>query len=488
MRCGAVRAARPSRWRAGGVAVGLALAVAAAGQPAGPETAALETAALETAVLETAAALRDSALAGTGAWDLLRSLTVEASPRFAGTPGDAAGVAWGVATLERLGFERVRAEPVAVPRWLRGEEEGWILDPFERRVVLTALGGSVGTAEPGLTAEVVAVEDLDELAALDDAAVAGRLVFFTRRMERTRDGTGYGRTVRARSRGPSAAAAKGAAGMLLRSVGTSTARVAHTGATRYDPELPKIPAAALSHADADLLEALLERGRPVRFRLRLTARSFADAESANVVGEVVGRERPEEVVLLACHLDSWDLGHGVVDDGAGCAIVIEAARRIAALSERPRRTVRVVLYANEEFGLSGARRYLEQHRDALARHVIGTESDLGAGRVWSFSTRVDPALVPAFDGIAGVLAELGIERGGNEAGGGADLGPLRRAGMPVVSLRQDATRYFDVHHTADDTLAQVVPADLDQNVAAYAAFAWWAAEAGVDFGRIPTEP
>ncbi len=438
-------------------------------------------------VLTRAARLRDEAVAGTGAWDLLRSLTVEASPRFAGTPGDRAGVEWGLAAMRRLGFEEVRAESVPVPRWVRGDEAGWILDPSLRPVVLAALGGSVATPEAGLTAEVVAVEDVEALASLPISAVTGKIVFFTRRMERNREGSGYRPTVKARGAGPSAAAAKGAVGMIMRSAGTSTNRIAHTGATRYKDDVPRIPAAALSHPDADVLEARLAMGEPVRFRLRLTSHYLDDAESANVIGDIRGRERPDEIVLLACHLDSWDTGEGAQDDGAGCAIVLEAARRIGELPERPRRTVRVGLFANEEFGLSGARAYAEAHADEIADHVIGAESDLGSGRIWQFGSNVAPATLPAIDAMAEVLAPLGIERGDNEARGGADLRPLRAAGMPALSLRQDATKYFDIHHTVNDTLLQVDREDLDQNVAAYVVAAYLAAEAVDEFGPLAPE-
>ncbi|MFQ5349797.1 MAG: M20/M25/M40 family metallo-hydrolase [Thermoanaerobaculia bacterium] len=442
---------------------------------------------LDAEALAAAAALRDSAVAGTRAYELLHSLTVEASPRFAGSPGDRAGVEWGLAAMRRLGFDNVRGEPVTVPRWVRGQEAGWILDPSLRPVVLAALGGSVGTAEPDLTAEVVPVLDLDELERLPSEAVSGKIVYFTRRMERTREGSGYRPTVRARGAGPAAAAAKGAVGMLMRSAGTSTHRIAHTGATRYKEGVPPIPAAALSHPDADVLEARLAVGGPIRFRLRLTSRYLADTLSANVVGEIRGRELADEIVLLGCHLDSWDTGVGALDDGAGCAIVLEAARRIGELPQRPRRTIRVVLFANEEFGLSGARAYAEAHAGGAARHVLGAESDLGSGRVWQFSSRVLSAALPVIDEIAAVLEPLGIERGDNEAWGGADLRLLRAAGMPVVSLRQDATKYFDIHHTVDDTLAQVDREELDQNVAAYAVAAFLAAEATVAFGPLPAQ-
>ncbi|RPH54017.1 M28 family peptidase, partial [bacterium] len=272
-----------------------------------------------------AEALQRSALEGTRAYDVVRSLTVEVGPRLAGSPGDKAAVEWGLRTLKELGFSNVRAEKVTVPHWERGEESGAILAPYPQPVVLAALGGSVGTPEGGLEAEVIEVPSLDALSALDPARAQGKIVFISTRMERTKDGSGYGRAVGMRGRGPSAAAKLGAVALLIRSVGTDNYRTPHTGATRYEEGVAKIPAAALSNPDADLLSAQIATGKPVRFRLRLGARYLPDAESANVIGEIPGREKPEEIVLLGCHLDSWDLGTGAVDDAAGCAIMMEAA-------------------------------------------------------------------------------------------------------------------------------------------------------------------
>lgn len=436
-------------------------------------------------VAATAASLRDDALKGTGAYEIVRSLTTEVGPRLAGSPGDRAAVAWGLARLEALGFENVRAEKVIVPRWERGEESGEIVAPYPQPVALAALGGSVGTPAGGIEAEVAAFPSLEALAAADPETVKGKIVYLGPRMERAKDGSGYGRTVAIRGQGASAAAKLGAAAVIIRSVGTDDNRTPHTGAMRYEEGVPRIPAAALSNPDADLLEAQLASGKPVRFRLSLGARDLGTAESANVIGEVPGREKPEEIVLLGCHLDSWDLGTGAVDDAAGCAIVMEAARRIGELDEHPRRTVRVVLYANEEFGLSGARAYAEAHAAELDRHVLAGESDFGSGRVWRISSRVDPAALPAIAEIARLLEPLGVEPGDNQAFGGADLIPLFPARVPILGLTQDGTLYFDVHHTANDTLDKVDAKDLDQNVAAWAAVAYVAAEMPGDFGRAP---
>ncbi|HEX9667986.1 MAG TPA: M20/M25/M40 family metallo-hydrolase [Thermoanaerobaculia bacterium] len=299
-------------------------------------------------------------------------------------------------------------------------------------------------------------------------------------MRRTRDFTGYREAAPVRRAGATAALRQGALALLIRSIGTSTARLPHTGRVIYEPGVPPIPAAALALADADLLAARLEAaaasGGGVRVWLRLTSRLLPDSESANLLAEVRGRERPEEIVLLGAHLDSWDLGPGALDDAAGVGIVVAAARLLAELPRPPRRTVRVVLYANEEFGLSGAHAYAERHREELPRHVLAVEADHGCAAVYQLSAAVPAARLPVVEAITGFLAPLGVERGGGEVEGGSDLGPLREAGVPILALDQDSSRYFDVHHTADDTVDKLDPHSLRQVVAAYAVAAWAAAE------------
>ncbi len=436
---------------------------------------------LERTVVE----LRDRGLADGLAYELVRSLTLEVGHRLAGSPGDKAAVAWAQRELGKLGFDRVRTEPVTVPHWVRGHAAGRILAPYPHETVLLALGGSVGTPEGGITAEVVGVPDLETLAAMPEQRLRGKIVFIDRPTERTRTGRGYGEAGVVRRNGPAAAAAKGAAAVLIRSIGTGNQRFAHTGATRYREDAPRIPAAALAIPDAEILAAQLAAGGSVRFQLELGSHYRPDATSANVIAELRGREKPEEIVLLGAHLDSWDVGTGAHDDGAGCAIVMSAARLIAELPERPRRTIRVVLFANEEFGLSGARAYAADHADELPLHQLAVESDLGGDRVWAFATRIDPRALPEAERIAGLIAPLGIEPLGNEARGGADLIPLRAARVPFADLRQDATRYFDYHHTIDDTFDKIDPAALAQNVAAYAAVAYWAAETPAVFFPAP---
>ncbi|HEX7013357.1 MAG TPA: M20/M25/M40 family metallo-hydrolase [Steroidobacteraceae bacterium] len=434
--------------------------------------------------LANAAALRDHAASGTQAYDHLTSLVTEVGPRLAGSSGDTAAVRWAMNKLARLGFSNVRSQDVLVPRWVRGEAQVTLLSSPAQPLVALALGGSVGTPEEGIEAQVIEVASLEALEALKPEAVRGKIVFINQRMERARDGRGYGATVRNRTQGASAAADLGAVAIVIRSLGTSDNRIAHTGTVSYRVDAPRIPAFAISNPDADQLARHLKAGKPVRLHVKSTSRELSPAWSANVIGEIPGRERANEIVLLGAHLDSWDPGQGALDDGAGVAIVMEAARLIAGLKERPARTIRVVLFANEEFGLSGAREYARLAGDEVARHVIGMESDLGAGPVWRVQSQVAAEALPAIDKIRAVLAPLGIESGSNSAHGGADLSPLRELGMPVLDLSLDATQYFDVHHTINDTLDKVDRKALDQSVAAFAVAAYLSATKDGDFGRI----
>ena len=415
-------------------------------------------------------ALQRAALAGTGAADLARSLATEAGPRLAGSEGLARGVEWGLRTLTALGFENVHAEPVTVPHWERGTASGEIVAPFPQMVALAALGGSIGTVEAGIEAEVVATENLETLAALaarNPEAVRGKIVYFGERMQRTRDGAGYGKTVPIRSKGPAEAAKLGAIAVLIRSVGTDSNRLPHTGTTTYEEGGRKIPAAALSGPDADLLEQEVLSGRPVRFRLRLGCRLLP------VVGELRGRERPEEIVILSGHLDSWDLGTGALDDAAGIGNAITAARLIAGLPERPRRTVRIVLYANEEFGMSGGKAYAAEHAAEVPRHQAALESDLGSGRIFRLRTSFAAEDTALAEALARALAPLGVELDrATRASGGVDISPLVAAGVPTVDLAHDVTTYFDFHHTANDTADKLVPGDMAQATAAFASAAW----------------
>ncbi|CAM2068247.1 M20/M25/M40 family metallo-hydrolase [Sulfidibacter corallicola] len=435
-----------------------------------------------------AAKLRQAALEKNHAYDLVESLTVEVGPRPAGSEADRRAVAWAEAKLKKLGFDAVYTEEVPVTHWERGEEEAMITLPFPQKLHVTALGHSIGTPELGLEAEVVEVASLEALTQMPADKIRGKIVFINHPMEKSRDGSTYGKTVPGRVRGAVEAARLGAVGIIIRSVGTDSHRFAHTGMMRYQDDVARIPAAAISNPDADMLHLQFGYGVPVRLHMRLTCRLLGQQMSANVIGEIKGRDKPEEVVVIGAHLDSWDLGTGALDDGAGVGIVVAAAKVIKDGGKRPSRTIRVILFANEESGLEGAQAYVLRHRQELDRIIVGAESDFGADRVWRFSTRVQPDALPIMDEIAKVLAPLGIERGDNEAFGGPDMTPFRLSGVPVVSLIQDGTDYFDFHHTADDTLDKVDPEKLSQNVAAYVVFAYMAAEAPTHFGRIEMTP
>lgn len=441
-----------------------------------------------TADLAVAETLRERALSGTRALDHVASLTTEVGPRLAGSSGDRAAVVWALNRLRDLGFEDVQAQPVTVPHWERGQAEIEITAPYAQPMVGAALGGSIGTSEEGIEAPVVTVGSLDQLEALGADRVAGNIVFVDERMEATRDGSGYAKAVRKRIHGPTVAARLGAVALVIRSVGTSHDRIAHTGALVYEAETARIPAIAISNPDADLLGRQMETGLPVTVRLRMTARALTATRSANVIADVRGRDPESGIVLLGAHLDSWDLGQGAEDDGAGVAIVIEAARLISSVELRPARTIRVVLYANEEYGLSGADEFARQLGRDIDRITLAMEADLGSGAPWGLDANVAPESVSDLTAIHRLLAPLGVEFLGNEATGGADLQVLKRAGVPVLEIHHDARPYFEVHHTVNDTFDRVDGKSLDSLVAAYATAAYLAASKRGDFGRLPKPP
>ncbi len=419
---------------------------------------------------EVARQLVGGALSDGVAYARLRDLTDTIGPRLSGSPGAEAAVQWAVKVLKQDGLS-VRLEPVKVPHWVRGEESGEILPApgiVGHPLALTALGNSVGGQA---TAEVVEARSLAELSALGPSA-RGKIVFFNHTMSKPDD---YGRFVEMRTHGPSAAARLGAVAVLLRSLATASLRSPHTGTTIYDADAGQIPAAAISTEDADLISRLLQRGGPVRARLSLGCRMLPDADSSNVVADVRGRERPEEVVLLGAHLDSWDLATGANDDGAGVAMVMEAGRLIGSLRQRPRRTVRVVLFMNEENGLAGGRAYAAAHQAELGKHVAALEADSGAGRPLSIRLRGGEGAGALLAPWLAPLEPLGIRVEPGDAGG-ADLGPMDSASVPLVRVHNDGTHYFDTHHSAADTLDKIDPAELAKNVAATALVAYALAE------------
>jgi carboxypeptidase Q len=417
---------------------------------------------------------------------ILQHLTDRIGPRLTGSAGAEAAVAWTAERLRSHGLA-VRTEKVMVPRWVRGAEEAEIVAPAPQRVLVTALGGSEPTPPEGLTAEVVEAVGLEGLEALDDAAVRGKIVLFNAPMT-VRGMEGYGPPVAQRSRGAVAAARRGAVAAIVRSVGTLSARLVHTGAMSYAEAVPRIPAAAIAAEDADLIHRLLASDETVRLRLRLGCRTLPDVESANVVADLPGRERADEVVLIGAHLDSWDLGTGAIDDGAGVAMVMETLRLLKALGLQPRRTVRGVLFMNEENGLRGGKAYAQAHAAELPRHVAAFETDSGAARPTGLSATVGPGGQDMLLDLARLLRPLGAEEV-MAGGGGADIEPLLASSVPLLGLRLDTTRYFDWHHTPADTLDKVEPQDLALGTAALAVTAYVLADMPGTLPRpAPPEP
>lgn len=429
------------------------------------------------------ASLVASGKATDGAYETIRELLEAAGPRLAGSPGDALAVAWAQRALKARGFVNVRAEPVTAPHWERGEESGELLLPIPLKLSFCALGGSVGTPPEGVEADVVEATSLESVDALGEKA-KGKILLIWKVMERASEGSGYGATVPIRSNGASRAAKVGALAVVIRSVGTSNARFPHTGALNYAEGVPRIPAAALAVQDADLLHSYLSKGTRVRLKMKLGARTLSDVQTANVVAEIPGREKPDEIVLVGGHLDSWDLGMGALDDGAGCGIAIESARLVGKLPKRPRRTIRVVLFANEENGLAGGRAYAKAHADEMAKHVAAVETDSGAGRVRGFAWSAGPATEPLVKELGAALAPFGLGEV-KKGGGGADIGPMRAAGVPMFSPVQDSSRYFDIHHTADDTFDKIDREELNTGVSAIAALLYTLAETDAPIEKIP---
>ncbi|GAA3915849.1 M28 family peptidase [Luteimonas lutimaris] len=425
------------------------------------------------------AQLREQALASDLGWKITESLTTEVGPRLAGTEADARAVAWAKAKFEALGYDKVWTEPVTFPRWVRRSEHAEVLGEHAQPLVLTALGGSPGGTVEG---EVVRFADLDALKAAPDGSLAGKIAFVDYRMKKQRDGGDYRNGGGVRWAGPSVAIAKGAAAFVMRSAGTDSSRAAHTGNTGFEDGLTPIPAAALSMIDADQLARLVALG-PTRIRVALDCGYDGEYTSQNVIGEITGSERPDEIVLIGGHLDSWDLGTGAIDDAAGIGITMATGALLKPL--KPKRSIRVVAFANEEQGLWGGRAYAEKHAGEIEKHVIAAESDFGAGRIYGFDSSAREGEKAAFDQIATALAPLGIEPLPGEGDPESDIGPMTRAGMAWAWLGHDGTDYFDLHHNAEDTLDKIDPEALAQNVAAYTVFTWLAAQADGGFGSAP---
>jgi carboxypeptidase Q len=417
---------------------------------------------------QTARRIVDAALAGDGGWAKLAYFCDRIGPRLSGSKALEQAIEWAAGEMRREGLENVATPAVQVPVWVRGAESAWMLEPREARLAMLGLGGSVGTPPEGITAEAVCVENFEELEKLGAASVRGRVVVYNQPWR------GYRDTVAYRSQGASRAARLGARAVLLRSVTPAGLRTPHTGALNYSADAPKIPAAAISMEDAMMLDRLCRQGLRVTVRLQMEARTLEDAASANVIGEIAGREHPEEIVVMGGHIDSWDVGQGAHDDASGCAAAWQAVQIVKSLSLRPRRTLRVCLWTNEENGLRGGRAYREWAGDSVRRHVAAIEMDGGAEKLRGFGLSIQGASASVLDHaiermqeIAALMRPLGpveIVRGG----GGADIGPLMREGVPGIGHLTTGRRYFEWHHTEADTLDKIDRREFQEHVAALA--------------------
>ena len=433
-------------------------------------------------------ALRDRAMRGDSvAWSFVSELTTRIGPRPAGSAAERAAAEWSAQKLRSLGFENVRIETFPMTAWVRGTERVTITAPSPQSVVAAALGGSPPTPANGIEGELVLFPTFDDLKAAAPGSLNGKIAMVTRPMPATQDGSGYGAAGAARRDGPNEAAHRGAIGFVLRSLATGGNRFAHAGAARYDGTRFLIPAFALSEPDAGQIERLTQLGEKVRLRLISTASYVPNSTSQNVVGEIRGSERPHEVLVLGAHLDSWDLGTGAIDDAAGVAIITGAARLIAQAPRKPRRTVRVVFYGSEEVSQPGAvalggDSYPKERKWEISSHILAGESDFGADRIYAVSLPAGALASPFGTVLTRVLAPIAVVPSTDAPGnGGSDVAPLAQLGVPIFLLKQDGTKYFDLHHTANDTLDKIDSAALSQNVAAWVSLVWLSADSDVDF-------
>jgi Zn-dependent M28 family amino/carboxypeptidase len=441
---------------------------------------ALLTSAAHAQDARTAEALRDKALLDRTAWDVTEDLTTTIGPRIVGSPAMARAKDWSVAKFKALGFTNVKVEEFAKPSWTRGEESAQLVAPYPLKLDIVGLGRTVPTPPEGIEAEVALFRTYAELIAAPESAVKGKIVVITQPMVRAQDGAGYGVAGISRRAGPVEAAKRGAVGLLIRSVSTSDSTVPHTGVTAFGDGVVSIPSAALGVPEAEQLERLAAKG-PLRIRLKLASTSDPKAWAWNISGEIKGSEKPDEVIVVGGHLDSWDVGTGALDDATGVAITTAAAKLVGDLPKHPKRTIRVVMWGSEESGGS-SEAYLAAHKDELPKIVLAGESDTGADRVYSLQIPAGAADHPAMRTAVRVLAPLKIYLDkAPPAHAGSDIEGLEGAGVPVVALNQDASRYFDYHHTMDDTLNKVRPDELAQNVAAWASFLYLVADSDIDF-------
>ena len=448
--------------------IGLALVACLLGGTALAQTAPLpmprRSAETPAAVDPAIAALRDKALRDDTALAIVTSLTTEVGPRPDGSEAEGRARQWAIAKLKALGFANVHIEPYDVPTWQRGHESAAIVAPFMQPLHAAGLGNSAPTPTGGLTLPVAYFASFNDLLLAPPGSLTGKIAFVSNAMQPTQDGSSYGSEGRARFLGPSEAARRGAAAIVIRSIGTDHTRAPHTGVTDFAQGVSPIPAAALSVSDAENLERMVRLGGRVMLHLELDDHQIGMRPSGNVVAEVPGTDPAAGVILIGGHLDSWDLGTGAIDDGAGVAITAAAAHLLQS-SGAHRRTIRVVWFGDEETGGFGGQAYARAH--AQEPHALAAESDLGADRVWRFGTALPQGAGAVVTRLTAALGPLGVVHGSKLVDGGTDVEPMLALGVSGIDLNQSALRYFDWHHTAEDTLDRIDPEQLRQNVAAW---------------------
>jgi len=446
-------------------------------EPFKPEAEAQAAPTLAQQYREVADRILNATMAGNDSYKKLEQLCDDVGHRLSGSPQLDKAIAWAVETMKQDGQENVHTEPVTVPCWVRGQESATMVSPRVEPLVMLGLGGSIGTPPEGITAEVVSVPNEEELDKLGDG-LKGKIVLFDNPMPpySPEKGSGYGTTVRFRGKGAILAAKKGAVACLVRSVTAHSLRTPHTGAMRYEDATPKIPAAAITTEDAAMISRLQARSIPVRMTLKMDAKTLDPVPSANVVGELRGRKWPDEVVVISGHLDSWDVGQGAQDDGGGCVQAMEAINVLRKLNLRPKRTIRVVLWTNEENGLAGGKQYAKDHEAELPKHVAAIESDGGSFRPEGYTLECEDKdrealAIEQLKDIVSLFAGLGATRA-EKGGSGADISSMKKAGVVLMGHDVEGSTYFDYHHTPADTLDKVDATHLSQNVAVMATTAY----------------
>jgi hypothetical protein len=430
----------------------------------------------------TATQLMQTALKSDLGMEIVTSLTTEIGPRLGGSEAEARARDWGVELGKRLGFDKAHIEEFTMPFWDRGNLHISLTSPYQQELYGTALGGAAPTKD-NISAAVVYFRDIDALADVKDGTLSGKIAFVDGDlMVKSQTGAGYGHANQRRRIGWQHAQRGGASALVVRSVGSDSHRFPHTGMMSKDGDKwANIPVIAISNPDADHLRRLHNLNKPLTISLHSGSQWKGEVSSGNVILDLIGSEKPDEIVLIGGHLDSWDLGTGAVDDGAGIAITTAAAALIAKLPKRPKRTIRVVMFGAEEVGLLGAFAYAKQHEANLSNHVLATESDFGAQTIWQLESNVNPQATLLIDEIGKILSPLGIVRGRSDApGGGPDVIPMAAKGVPTIRLNQNGHDYFDLHHTPDDTLDKIDPDDLAQNIAAYAASIYLIADSDIE--------